>query len=614
MNIIIVSFLVILVLAIGVGWCYGKYIKDWYKSNREIGGPALAIIDVSTWFSIIVSVLTVLCVVLGRILSEMDKDMPEIIRVIKGDVGLTVTCFVFVVSAFARLFVFLHKKTHNTHKTIKDDLDGYRDEFRSMVDEKYENISAFETVSKFYPQLIPGSILKEILENQYGGFWSEGDDASFSLSASNSKYHVSIHSEVLYYGILCELLISQKERIENVLRSHVLVPNSPSFLFISHIVDTLSSLETEEHNAYYFVRNDILDYNRTSMRSDANDREKERYRHLWNEFSDISRLFFRDENAKYGYLRAESEVHEDIWYGDDIRDKYIEGNQYKIERVRCKLAESGNIISSYVKRSSNYKFKSGHFILHSDSPDSELFQDLSDLTRWHDTDHWENYPVEVALVSSTELEEKASEGITFRAIDDFEAEEEHGGGWLTPGSPREIVWRQSKISTFRDASIERIFLVDPEKLEPDSDESYIVQLFVTAAIQHQFLESRDGEVRILVKEDKHKMEYNGLEPAFPDFSVITNARESIIGGVSLKPVTKFIKNDDQEFKSHLSSVWDESCKFPDFFTGHADTIKSFMNDAPLDMEHSLVECFEGRQDVDIEDTSTWINSMLETSE
>lgn len=403
----------------------------------------------------------------------------------------------------------------------------------------------------------------------------------FKAVAHRTSY-ITIHSEVLYYTMLCSLIESLRSTMISVCRSHIFIPGAPSSLFLTEILKVLP--ENILPDRYYIFRNDLLDYNRASLYG----RGDETQRHLWSTFAAASRVLFQDTGAHYGYDKTYSSS-PSIW---DESLHWPDGFHRTCERVLIETRDHGRVTAIVERDPATFKFKEarisvgdeGAAITEAHWPATDdYFQRLRaarqrDEARpagekrfWTCADHWEQYPLEVALISGTEMELHAQPGVILWAVDDFDLEDFPTGTrgqwsemeWLKEGSPRYLAWSKSIATCLKKAKVRRLFLVDQILFNPSTmgqDGEKVLALFTTMAIQHRFLSAGDpaqGEVKLLFKSRKCKLDH-----AYPDYSILAED-DAILGGVIWKPVPRYMRENDERFLDHMKKRWDDGLKFPD---------------------------------------------------
>ncbi len=71
----------------------------------------------------------------------------------------------------------------------------------------------------------------------WGGGFASGEH--LKVLANGSKSYITIHSEVLYYTMLCSLLDSLRNSVKAICRAHVFIPGGASSLFLPEILKVL---------------------------------------------------------------------------------------------------------------------------------------------------------------------------------------------------------------------------------------------------------------------------------------------------------------------------------------------------------------------------------------
>lgn len=407
----------------------------------------------------------------------------------------------------------------------------------------------------------------------WGNGFATGDH--FNVFANGPKTYISIHSEVLYYTMLCSLLDSLGDSVTAISRVHIFIPGGASALFLPEILRVLP--EAAVQNRYYIFRNDLLDYDRESLRGKGDESQM----HLWSVFAAASRILLRDSGARFGYFKAYSESRVSIWHD---RFYWREGYKGTCERLRIDRESDLPAITAIVERNqTTFEFKQARIIVGDETaairetawpPTDEYFTTLKrheGASAWTQANEWESYPLEVALVSGTEMELHARPGVTLWAVDHFlldnfgesPGEEWQEMEWLKEGSPRYLAWTKSIAASQKQAKIYRLFLIDASLLTGRGDQELakLRSLFSTMAIQYKYLSEleRDtsrGEVRFLVKQASVK-----IENEYPDYLILADDGQ-IHGGVVWKPQPRYVGPDDGALLTHLQSLWNRAQRFP----------------------------------------------------
>jgi hypothetical protein len=408
---------------------------------------------------------------------------------------------------------------------------------------------------------------------RWGSSVTAGDQ--FKVSADGNRSYVTIHSEVLYYTMLCSLLDSLGNSATAISRAHIFIPGGASSLFLPEILRVLPPATVQ--NRYYIFRNDLLDYDRTSLRGKGDDSQQ----HLWSVFAGASRILLRDSGAHFGYFKTYSEKRVSIW---DDQFNWPDGYSRTCERFRIERGPNLPVITAIVERDkTNFDFKQARIVVGDEAtaiqeaswPATETYfsklKSHEKNSAWEEANNWEDHPLEVALVSGTEMELYARPGGTLWAVDHFilddfktnPKDEWQKMEWLKEGSPRYLAWSKSIAASLKKAKVHRLFLIDAALLTAvtEQDQAKLMSLFSTMAVQHRYLSKTDkgsvrGEVRFLVKDDSTK-----IDNEYPDYSILTNDQQ-IHGGVVWKPKPRYIGRDDTKLLTHLETLWARSQHFP----------------------------------------------------
>lgn len=503
--------------------------------------------------------------------------LEALVRNFNATMGGFNSALTFVISVFSGLFTIGFNLVLETKTRIEQLV---HDNSKQL-----QQATAFGTIASLYPPLAMNENLEALFREHTGGasYESHGN-GKFVISHSNRHDHITVHSEVLYYSILCSLLDSFKEKISSLCRSHIFLPNSPSALFLPDIIKITRSIPI--HHRFYFFRNNVLDYNRDLLR----ERVDENNIPLLSTFAKASRLLFSDPNSHFGFLEAVGD--KNIWDGRvrEFPDTY----RTSCERFSFHLQEANTHICGYVNRNSDtLKFLEGFIILGEDSDTKRFFEELPNAPRtneWRIANSWDKYPIEVALVSGEEMEANAQPGVVLRAVDDYNFDEDKvnkkGSGWLERGDPRNIVWLKSVAAALREATVHRLFLVPASLITSSEGEKHIneiIELFQTMALQYHFLSRKNhrgetrGEVRLLVKKEEllASSHYNQWKGTIPDYSILARdvrGRETIIGGVALQPEARYVGPGDQPWLRYFEELWNKAQRFPTCFTPVVDIV------------------------------------------
>ena len=432
------------------------------------------------------------------------------------------------------------------------------------------------SISRLYPPLAVDQHLQAFLREHSGAAGTDSN-GNLTISHSNSHHHVTVHSEVLYYSLLCSLLNAFQGKITEIWRSHVFLPASPSFLFLSEIISLTKPIPTQHR--FYLFRNNVLDYNRDFLRGSQ---ITENHIPLLGSFAKASRILFSDSGAHFGYLEAAGA--KTIWH--DRQPRFAFEGQFRdsCERFMCRL-QTNTYLCGHVKRDPDtLKFLQASIVLGEDATTKDFFAKLiapPGNNPWQTADRWGDYPIEVALVSGEEMEANAQDGVVLWAVDDYRIRGD-GGGWLQVGDPRNIAWLKSVAAALRETSINRLFLVPPAVV---ADPGELVQLFQTMALQFHFLSrtkkdgGRYGEVRLLLQQDGlFELESYGQWKAarvWPDYSLFVQSvadGDRIIGGVALQPEARYVRPEDHDWLLYLRELWTRAAAFPICFDSYAQVI------------------------------------------
>jgi len=395
----------------------------------------------------------------------------------------------------------------------------------------------------------------------HSGIYTE-PGSRFDLAASPPYYHITVHSEVLYYSMVCSLLESWKGQIKELYRSHVFLPHSPSSLFLQVIRELTSSVKKQ--HVYYIFDNDILDYDRNSMKGKG---QKDKLC-LWSTFVKASCVLLHENRAYYGYMRPRHGT-PDIWGTSTDRARFRE-HQKSCDRLMFEVKNGKAAFSGVVERNPDTLafVRASISIGGDDASIARTFfgylQERTNTSALFPVGDWDEYPIEVALISGEEMESKSERDIEFWAVDDF------AGGWMEHGTPRQLVWLKTMIAAERGAFIKRLFLIEPSLLSTtlsasDEEKNNFVDLFATVALQHLFLSpprtllldrSKLGEVKVLCKNESFKV--NGV---YPDYQFLVRKKNmEVLGGVALQPKAKYVDAGDKRWLIHLQDLWNNKYK------------------------------------------------------
>ncbi len=462
-------------------------------------------------------------------------------------------------------------------------------------------------VAGLYAPLSASSSLAGLVAKIQSGIWPEagavnGEQASLLVHPSGNTYHINVHSEVLYYSLLCSLLERFSCEIRRIDRSHIVLPEQPSAFFLPEIIRILAAAPHPEvnrvtQNKYYLFRNDVTDYCRPHLMINGSKDSLG----LWETFAKSSRLLLMDQHdgaPHYGYLgKAASARLEPI---EDACPQ-IRGWAGRYEQFRAELTgDPVLVISAEVNRDhATYSFKNARITLgirkievpdapfRDDAPaenlnSQEAFFAILAACRSHmrRANDWSSYPRELALLSGDEIERQSAPQVLIHLVDDYQP------GWQDPGNPREIVWRKTQVALQKRAKVRRIFLVDQAALA--SAEKDALDFVLTLAEQGSVLQSSGPSdecgVRVLEKRPEYMVgNADGSDgpQAFPDYGIILDHRTNrIIGGVAAQPSARYVNADDTLWRTHFERLWAQGTVFaniPSAFEGVFITAKRLWN-------------------------------------
>lgn len=445
----------------------------------------------------------------------------------------------------------------------------------------------------------------------------------FRVSAHSHRSYITIHSEVLYYTMLCSMIESLRDKITSMRRAHIFIPGAPSSLFLSEILKVLPEGISQER--YYIFRNDLLDYDRDSLRGQGDETQQ----HLWSTFVIPSRILFRDAGAHYGYYKSYSPTRISIW--DESFD-WPDGFNHTCERLMIEARDHGLVTAIVERDPATFEFKEARISVGDETaaiaaagwPSTlDYFNRLQEAvttgSSWMCADNWEHYPLEVSLVSGTEMELYARPGVTLWAVDDFDLGNffsEPGKSWsqmdwLKEGSPRYLAWSKSIAACLKKARVCRLFLADGALFNAPTGHNVdrLFALFATMAIQHRYLsvhvgDATRGEVRSLVKSRITK-----IDSVYPDYAILARS-EKILGGVVWKPYPRYVSPNDERLLSHLKGRWEVGQSFPLGFV----PVKDFLlgNAKPIAQAITRVEVLNDREITpeEVDDRQQWLENAL----